>query len=103
MSVLKPNELEALRELKTVLFRGFRPVELSLLGPKARGESDPASDIDVLIVLEELNREIRRQVSALCRDLSIDHNVVIFPNLCSRAEFSSGRTRTTPFYLYVER
>jgi predicted nucleotidyltransferase len=103
MPDLKPNELEALRKLKETLARDFRLVELRLFGSKARGDSDPESDIDVLIVLEELNREVRKQVSTLCSDLSIDHHVVIAPILYSLAEFTSGHTRITPFYRNVER
>jgi predicted nucleotidyltransferase len=103
MPNLKPNELEALRKLKEALARDFRLVELRLFGSKARGDSDPESDIDVLIVLEELNREIRKQVSALCCNLSIDYRVVLAPVLYTRTEFTSGRTRITPFYLNVER
>ena len=103
MPDLKPNELETLRRLKEALARDFRLIELRLFGSKARGDSAPESDVDVLIVLEELNREIRKQVSALCCDLSIDHHVVIAPILYSWAEFTSGHTRITPFYQNVER
>ena len=103
MANLKPNELEALRKLKETLARDFRLVELRLFGSKARGDSDRESDIDVLIVLENLDREIRKKVSALCCDLSIDYHVVISPVLYSSAEYSSSRTRITPFYRNVER
>jgi uncharacterized protein len=103
MPNLKPNELEGLLKLKEALTRDFRLVELRLFGSKARGDSDPESDIDVLIVLEELNREISKQVSALCCDLSVDHHVVIAPILYSLSEFTTARTRITPFYRNVER
>ena len=103
MSHLKSNELAALRELKEALTRDFRLVELRLFGSKARCDAGPESDLYVVIVLEDLNRDIRRQVSVLCCDLSIDHHVVISPILYSRAEFTSGRTRITPFYQNVER
>jgi len=103
MANLKPNELEALRKLKETLARDFQLIELRLFGSKARGDADPESDIDVLIVVEDLDREIRKKVSALCCDLSIDYRVVIAPVLYSRAEFTSGRTQITPFYRNVER
>ena len=103
MPNLKPNELEALRKLKDALARDFQLVELRLFGSKARGDSDPESDIDVLIILKDINREIRKRVSVLCCDLSIDHHVVITPILYSLSEFNSGRTRVTPFYRNVER
>jgi predicted nucleotidyltransferase len=103
MPNLKPNELEALRKLKEALTRDFRLVELRLFGSKARGDSRFESDIDVLIVLEDADREVRKRVSVLCCDLSIDHHVVITPILYSLAEFNSGRTRATPFYRNVAR
>ena len=103
MPNLKPDETQALRKLKEALAADFQLVELRLFGSKARGDSNPESDIDVLIVLEELNREVRKQVSVLCCDLSIDHRVVITPILYSLAEFTSSRTRITPFYRNVER
>jgi len=102
MGNLKPNEIEALQELKETLAREFRLVELRLFGSKARGDSRRESDIDVLIVLEELNRGIRKRVSAICCDLSIDHHILIAPILYSRSEFASDLTRVTPFYQNVE-
>lgn len=103
MPNLKPNELEALGKLKEVLVRDFRLVELRLFGSKARGDSDPESDIDVLVILKEVDRGIRKRVSVLCCDLSIDHHVVITPILYSLTEFNSRHTRATPFYRNVER
>jgi len=54
-------------------------------------------------VLEEVDREIRKRVSVLCCDLSIDYHVVISPILYSLVEFSSEHVRATPFYQNVGR
>jgi len=71
--------------------------------PRSSGDSHPESDIDMLIVLEDLDRETRKRVSVLCCDLSIDCHTVISPILYSRTEFTSDLTRITPFYQNVER
>jgi predicted nucleotidyltransferase len=103
MPDLRPNETEALRALKERLSRDFRLVELRLFGSKARGDSHPESDVDVLIVLEQVDWETRRAVSALCSDLSIDYRVVLVPVLYSRERFDSPLVRTAPFLCNVAR
>lgn len=58
---------------------GERLVRLVLFGSRARGDADPDSDIDVLVVLRgpvESYQEIER-VSGILSDLSLRHGVLI--------------------------
>lgn len=58
---------------------GQRLVRLVLFGSRARGDSMPDSDIDVLVVLKgpvDAGEEIRR-TSRIISALSLEHNVVI--------------------------
>jgi predicted nucleotidyltransferase len=100
---LAPNESAALKKLKDALVRGFRLLELRLFGSKARGDSDPESDIDVLIVLENYDWEIEKAVSRLCFDINIEYGVLLVPVLYSRAEYESDLTKVTPFYQNVRK
>lgn len=56
---LKPNERAALAELRDGLreLLGERLVKFVLFGSKARGESDEESDIDVLLVIRDFDKE----------------------------------------------
>ena len=103
MSNLKANELVALRKLKEALTRDFQLVELRLFGSKARGDSDPESDIDVLVVLRECDWQTKRKVFDLCFDIGLENDVLLSPIVYSRSRFQSGLTRVTPFYQNVER
>ena len=103
MRDLAPNESAALKKLKEKLARDFRLVELRLFGSKARGDSDPESDIDLLIVLEDYDRQTEQAVSHLCFEISIEYGVLLVPVLYSRAEYESDLTRVTPFYQNVSK
>ena len=67
---------------------GARLVQMVLYGSQARGDADPGSDIDVLVVLEgpvSPGEEIAR-TSDIIASLSLKHSVVL-----SRAFVSSDR------------
>lgn len=89
--------------LKEFLQRNPKFIQLKLFGSKARGDSDRESDIDVLIVLEDWDRETRNVIFDFCYDLSVDCSVVLAPVIYSRREFESDLTKVTPFYQAVAR
>jgi predicted nucleotidyltransferase len=67
-----------------------------LYGSRARGEDGPESDVDVLIVLDELRDygEDLRLSSELASDLSLEHGVTITRTLLSEREWVA---RDRPF------
>ena len=70
--------IAALRERLEVLYGG-RLVQLVLFGSHARGDAEPGSDIDVLVVLHgDVNSgvEIKRTGGAVS-ELSLENDVVI--------------------------
>ena len=59
---LNKKEKQALRELKEKLTEKFPDVDIILFGAKARGDFDPESDIDLLILIEEpINSKIEEE------------------------------------------
>ncbi|NMG59909.1 nucleotidyltransferase domain-containing protein [Geitlerinema sp. P-1104] len=70
--------LNALKQNLSELYRE-RLVHLTLFGSQARGDQDPESDIDVLVVLRSPvnpGEEIKR-TGKIVADLSLHHDVVI--------------------------
>ncbi|NJK35653.1 MAG: nucleotidyltransferase domain-containing protein [Oscillatoriales cyanobacterium SM2_2_1] len=70
-----------LKQLKQDLINlyGARLVHLTLFGSQARGDSEPDSDIDVLVVLQapiNPGEEIKR-TDKIVADLSLEYDVVI--------------------------
>jgi len=93
--------LNELRERMKALY-GPELRQLLLFGSQARGDSEPGSDIDVLVVL---NREVRpgeeiRRTGAIVSELSLAHNVVIS---CAFVSFQRFRNEQSPFLMNVRR
>ena len=97
MSHLKPNELAAVRELKAGLDRDFGLVRLILYGSKARGDSGPGSDIDLIVVLDgRPDWQTKRAIYHRCFEVGLKHDVVLQPVVFAEADFTSARYSVTP-------
>jgi predicted nucleotidyltransferase len=84
---LQANEQTALHEFTARLCQGDygRVGGVWLFGSKARGDFEPDSDLDLLIVLEEADWMIRDRVHLLAARVSLEHDVLINTHLISRA------------------
>jgi predicted nucleotidyltransferase len=81
---------------------GLRLVRLMLYGSQARGDAEPGSDIDVLVILEGPVRpgeEIRRTLDDVAA-LSLENNVVFSCVFVSRDRFES---ELSPLLINVRR
>ena len=90
MSEQLQNLLTELRRRFEALF-GPRLVRLVLFGSHARGDAEPGSDIDVLVVLEGVVRsgvEIHRTLNDVA-ELSLENNVVFSCVFVSRDRFEN--------------
>lgn len=99
------KQIEAiLKELRQRLERLYGPrlVGLLLYGSQARGDADPGSDIDVLVVLQgpvEPCEEIDRTIDDVAA-LSLEHDVGIACVFVSEEEYKVGGS---PLLLNVRR
>jgi predicted nucleotidyltransferase len=100
---LTANEKAALQELKERLTRDFQLVEMRLFGSRARGEGDPESDLDVLIILEASDWKIEDQIYNLAFELDLKYDVVLSTIIYSREEFDSPLNRASGLYVELER
>ena len=88
------------RELKKIY--GVRLKKIVLFGSYARGEATPDSDIDILVVLENLKNtyEEASRLSPLLADLSLEYNIVPF---CLPMRFAEYEKADTPLLVNVHR
>ena len=75
-----------------------------LYGSFARGDNNPGSDIDLLILInkEQLSPQDKRRIKYPLYDIEIETGQIISPLVLSRSDWES-RHRITPFYENVKK
>ncbi len=85
---LHPNEREALQTfIRKIREYPKQVVQTILFGSKARGDSTPDSDIDVLEILKDEESQIRNQILTIASRISLDHGVLLNPVIVSEARY----------------
>ena len=82
-----------LQRLKARVAERLPLSRLVLFGSRARGDNEPDSDIDVLVVLDgPVSRDSEEYVRSCAWELSYENGVVIFPLVVARTEWEEGPT-----------
>lgn len=83
IATLEKPELEALQSFFRRLQHSFpgQIRQVFLFGSKARGESDANSDVDVLIITNQDDRSLRREIIDIASDLSLEYDILLSPRV----------------------
>ncbi|MFQ5633596.1 MAG: nucleotidyltransferase domain-containing protein [bacterium] len=74
-----------------------------LFGSVARKEAGELSDIDILIIVKEFDYQIRKKLSRLSSDYSINHGVCISPIIKDVKIWEQNKFYKTLFYQEIQR
>src|SRR3989339_1434807 len=96
---LNIEEKQIIDELADKFKSRFGAERVVLFGSAVRGELEEGSDIDVLVVLDELDWEIEKQIVGLCFDAELECGRVISTVCLSRDEFENSPLRQSPLVL----
>ena len=93
--ILPPSTGAALAEFSAWVRAcfGARLLRLVLFGSQARGEATGDSDVDVLVVIDNLTSADGREIDAVVGDILTRTDVLLSPLLLSAARFDELRAR----------
>jgi len=97
--MLSAREKRILKQFKASLKQtlGVLLVELKLFGSKARGDDQPDSDIDVLVIVATDDWHIRDKVYDVATDTLLQADICISPKVISKNKFDQLRNEGTCF------
>jgi predicted nucleotidyltransferase len=74
-----------------------------LFGSYTQNKQTKMSDIDILIIVKAFNMDIRKQISALSSQYSIDKGIVISPVLKDIRVWEMNKKHNTQFYKEISK
>jgi len=95
---LNQDELNALTRLKTFLQDQESFVDLLVFGSKVRGSSTQESDIDVLIIVREFDRDLQALIDDMIFELNLEYDCLISAVIFNQDELESGLMSESPLY-----
>jgi uncharacterized protein len=90
---MNPVEHDVVDVFKKLLNKKLKVAELILFGSRARGDADPDSDLDVLVIADELSPELEEYISECAWEAGFQYGIVIVPVVFTRNEWENGPER----------
>lgn len=101
---LTENERQALLELKKRICEKFPDAEIILYGSKARGDFDKESDIDVLVLLENIvNWDLKEEIFSIAFELELKFDVIFGVTVYQKQFWYSSLGRAMPLHWNVDK
>jgi predicted nucleotidyltransferase len=99
-SSLSPNECQAVSSFLELLQQQYpdHVLQAILFGSKARGDSRPWSDIDILIVADRDDWRLSHAISTLAARVSLEYDVLIGPRVIGQERWERMKQRRFGLY-----
>ena len=104
-SNLTLSERQALERFKAALqsLLGNDLLAVRLFGSRARGAGTEESDIDVLVIVRKLDRDVSRRIAEESLEVDLAYDTNVSATVMSTEEYETHQRWRTLFYRNVER
>jgi predicted nucleotidyltransferase len=92
---MKRKDREIATELKTRLSKSVPLLDLRVFGSRARGNSDEYSDMDVFVLVETLNKDLKHKIRDIVWEVGFENFLVISPLIFTKDEIENTALRSS--------
>ena len=101
LKLAKQTEIEALKKI-TLSLSAFPTIDLIVFfGSRARGDFEGDSDMDLLVVIEDIGR--KNKVIGVLHDIELDFGVPISPVIFTSREYAMNKKLKSAFVENIEK
>ena len=97
------RDFEIAKQFKNKLLENHIPVrEIVVFGSRARGDANPDSDLDILVIVDERNPDIRKRVSGCAWEIGFASDIFIQSILRTKWDIEDGPEKSSLFFRSVQ-
>lgn len=86
-------EINILDTFITLMKKKIEINRVVLFGSRARGDAEPDSDMDVLVIVNDLTEEMEDYISECAWEAGFERGIVLVPVVFSRNDWENGPER----------
>ena len=103
--MLQKIERKAVDEFKQFLLANYldRLELIELFGSKARGDGEKDSDVDLLVVVNKIDRGFEDEIAGMMTEVCLKYNTLVSPVVFEKNEFEFYRRAKAPIILNLEK
>jgi len=100
---MQEKELKVLEKFKALVSERAEVREIRAFGSRARGDATEYSDLDVLIVVDQLDHSLEKHISECAWEAGFPEDIIVMPIAISIDTLKSGPMRESVFIKNVYR
>ncbi len=101
-SMLSSHDGKILSAFAARVRAGHPEARIYAFGSRARGDSEPDSDFDVCVIVDEFSARTRAEISDLAWEVGFEHGIIITTVVFTRAEFETGPLSVSPLVRAIQ-
>ena len=100
---MNPFELEIIKKLRKAIEQKVPVKELRVFGSRARGDALESSDLDVLVVVDQINRTTEKHIIDCAWNVGFPSDIIIMPVILTGEQITKGALKESVFLKTVFR
>jgi len=100
---MQERDLKVIERFKSLVSQRVKVHEIRVFGSRARGAANEESDLDVLVVVENLDHEIERYISDCAWEAGFPEDIIVMPVVISLDTLRNSPIRESIFIKNVYR
>ncbi|MEW5766782.1 MAG: nucleotidyltransferase domain-containing protein [bacterium] len=102
---MNENQRKALSQYLGILRKRYKKQisKIILFGSVARGNLDPESDIDLLVVITNGDQNLKDEINMACFDIILETDVILSPLVMDRETYEWHKKYHDPLYNNIQK